>query len=318
MLGGLRFGLQDESERLNINILAVLADPAAAAATAAAAAQTSGSSTGTAAATGGTSTSGTPTTGGATGPTTGGSTGSTAPTTGATTGSNTSTGAASTGNGTGTSSTSNYESLANGITDASGEAILMDLPGMTIEVAHAILDWLDTDDTPREYGAEVEYYSSLMPPYAPANGPLKTLEELLLVRGVTPDLLFGRDVNRNGMLDIQEQSLPLNVIADDGTGSMDLGWAAYLSLYSKEKNVASDGTARINVNESDLQTLYDNLSAVCDASWVTFIVAYRQSGPYDANNAKNAASGNASGTAGDTSGAAGGAGTPANEEPAGS
>ncbi len=38
----------------------------------------------------------------------------------------------------------------------------------------------------------------LDPPYAPRNGPMETIEELLLVRGVTPELLFGVDANHNG------------------------------------------------------------------------------------------------------------------------
>src|SRR5262249_21214623 len=67
-----------------------------------------------------------------------------------------------------------------------GKQMLMTLPGMDDSIADAILDWLDSDDTPRENGAEVDYYSSLSPPYAPKNGPIETLEELLKVRGVTP------------------------------------------------------------------------------------------------------------------------------------
>ena len=38
---------------------------------------------------------------------------------------------------------------------------------MTEEIADAILDWLDEDEEPREYGAESDYYSSLSPGYAP-------------------------------------------------------------------------------------------------------------------------------------------------------
>jgi type II secretory pathway component PulK len=167
--------------------------------------------------------------------------------------------------------------------DVSGRAMLMKLPGMTIEIADAILDWVDQDDEMREYGAEIEYYSALNPPYTPQNGPFKTIEELLLVRGVTADLLFGRDVNRNGMIDVQEMDLPLAVDADPGDGSMALGWSAYLTLYSQEKNVTSTGEPRIDVNADDMQQLFDDLSAVMDASWATFIVAYRQNGPYTGN-----------------------------------
>ena len=146
--------------------------------------------------------------------------------------------------------------------DLSGEELLMKLPGMTIDVADAILDWIDEDDEPREYGAEIEYYSSLDPPYSPRNGSIESIEELLLVRGVTPDLLFGRDINRNGIVDLHEQQLPLYIEGDLGDGSMDRGWSAYLTLYSMEKNVDSEGNPRINLMEGDLQALYDELSLV--------------------------------------------------------
>ena len=72
------------------------------------------------------------------------------------------------------------------------------MPNMTPDVADAIVDWLDMDSSPRPYGAEDDYYTALSPPYHCKNGPLDSLEELLLVRGVTPELLFGNDQNRNG------------------------------------------------------------------------------------------------------------------------
>ena len=111
--------------------------------------------------------------------------------------------------------------------DTSGRAMLLKLPGMTIEIADAILDWIDDDDEPREYGAEIDFYSTLTPPYSPQNGPLKTIEELLLVRGITPDMLFGRDINRNGMIDVQEMDLPLVINGDPETGRWT--WAGRLT-----------------------------------------------------------------------------------------
>jgi len=36
------------------------------------------------------------------------------------------------------------------------------------------------------------------------SGPYDSLNELLLVRGVTPELLFGKDKNRNGVIDPDE------------------------------------------------------------------------------------------------------------------
>jgi type II secretory pathway component PulK len=157
--------------------------------------------------------------------------------------------------------------------DPSGQVLhdmLMLLPNMTEEIANAILDWLDPDDDPRASGAESDYYSALNPPYRAKNGPLETLEELLYVRGVTPQLLFGNDLNRNGILDPEE---------DDGSGVLDRGWSAYLTVYSREQNLASDGTPRIYVNDSDLNTLYDNLSTAVGQDLANYIIAYRMYGP---------------------------------------
>ena len=76
--------------------------------------------------------------------------------------------------------------------------ILMNLPEMTEEIADAIMDWLDSDDDARDFGVESAFYQGLSPPYAAKNGPMDSLDELLLIPGVTPQLLFGLDTNRNG------------------------------------------------------------------------------------------------------------------------
>ena len=81
---------------------------------------------------------------------------------------------------------------------------LMKLPGMTSDVADAIIDWRDTDEQAGAGGAETEYYQSLQPPYRCKNGPFETAEELLLVKGITPELLYGYDTNHNGVLDEEE------------------------------------------------------------------------------------------------------------------
>lgn len=53
--------------------------------------------------------------------------------------------------------------------------------------ADAVVDWLDNDDTPRVGGAESAYYLSLPFPYRAKNDLFDTLEELRLVRGMTPE-----------------------------------------------------------------------------------------------------------------------------------
>jgi len=58
-------------------------------------------------------------------------------------------------------------------------------------IVDSILDWIDTDDLKRINGAESEYYQSLPNPYKAKNGRLDTLEELLLIKEMSPDILFG-------------------------------------------------------------------------------------------------------------------------------
>src|SRR5579863_5022353 len=69
------------------------------------------------------------------------------------------------------------------------ETALMSLPEMTLEIADSILDWMDTDQTAMQNGAEIHYYQSLSPPYATKDNYLDSLDELLLVKGMTPQLL---------------------------------------------------------------------------------------------------------------------------------
>lgn len=55
----------------------------------------------------------------------------------------------------------------------------------------SIMDWRDPDDLHRTSGAENEYYRSLNPSYTAKNGPFDTVEDLLWVRGMTPEFFYG-------------------------------------------------------------------------------------------------------------------------------
>jgi len=53
-------------------------------------------------------------------------------------------------------------------------------------------DWTDADDAPRPDGAETDdYYANLDKPYRSRNGPLDTIGELALIKGITPEILQG-------------------------------------------------------------------------------------------------------------------------------
>ena len=58
-------------------------------------------------------------------------------------------------------------------------------------VVDSILDWRTPGELHRLNGAKSDYYQSLKEPYDCKNGSLDSIEELLLVRGVTPELFYG-------------------------------------------------------------------------------------------------------------------------------
>ncbi len=77
------------------------------------------------------------------------------------------------------------------------------------EIADCILDWMDADDNHRLNGAENDYYLSQFPPYRAKNGPLDSLEELLRVKGMTPELLYGdKDYDNPENADNKEELKP--------------------------------------------------------------------------------------------------------------
>ena len=181
--------------------------------------------------------------------------------------------------------------MADQLVSDGGRTLLMALPGMNDDIADAILDWMDEDDESRPYGAERDYYERLDPPYTTKNGPLDTVEELLLIRGVTPQLLFGKDTNRNGMVDAHEigpqstanamDPLAMASLTDETydpltEGSLDRGWSGYLTLYSQELNANEAGEQRIYLNGDDLQLLHEDLEATFGTEVANFVIAYRQ------------------------------------------
>jgi len=107
------------------------------------------------------------------------------------------------------------------------------------DILDAIKDWIDEDNEVTSFGAENSYYQSLDRPYSCRNAPFETLEELLLVKGITPELFYGTEdtAGISGCLTVQ-------------------------------------GDGRININTADpiaLEALSDEL----DSTMIEEIVAYR-------------------------------------------
>ena len=126
---------------------------------------------------------------------------------------------------------------------ANSNALSM-LPGMTTELAAAIVDWRSTNGT-LQLG-----YSSLG--YEAKRSPFETVDELRWVQGITLDHLFGDDRNQNGILDPDERSL---------TGSLysTPGLLDTTTVFSREPNFHADGTLLTNVNiRAQIQGLLDS------------------------------------------------------------
>ncbi|MGA2500359.1 MAG: hypothetical protein ABSH20_21665 [Tepidisphaeraceae bacterium] len=118
---------------------------------------------------------------------------------------------------------------------------LMLLPDMTDDVAAAIVDWRSDPSKSTPGGAESDYYLSLDDAYYCKNDLYESVEELLLVRGVTQEILYG-----NG------QAPPLgeasNVISSGSSSITNDLWLQYglyelLTAVSAEPASAATGAA---------------------------------------------------------------------------
>ncbi len=59
------------------------------------------------------------------------------------------------------------------------------------ELIDAFMDWTDPREFPRLDGVDPDYYLGLDPPYQPRGGPIDSLDELLLIKGFTPAIVYG-------------------------------------------------------------------------------------------------------------------------------
>jgi len=117
-------------------------------------------------------------------------------------------------------------------------------------IVDAIKDWIDTDNETTRFGAENAYYQTLEKPYPCKNAPIEFLEELLFVRGITKELLYGSGEKP--------------------------GISQYLSPH---------GNGKININTADLLILR-SLSDDIDQERAEDMVAYRENEENDLSDFK--------------------------------
>jgi len=115
------------------------------------------------------------------------------------------------------------------------------------DILDAVVDWLDPDDEVTHFGAESSYYLSLEKPYRCRNGPMQSIEELLLVKGITPEIFYGME------------DIP--------------GIARFLTVH---------GDGKVNINTAEPVVLW-SLSERMDLEMARDMASYREDGDNDTN-----------------------------------
>ena len=99
----------------------------------------------------------------------------------------------------------------------------LDLMGVELFTASTIVDsiedWRDPDTSPHVNGAESDYYLNLPQPYIAKDGPFDDMSEVLLVRGVTPDIYWGPGRTNRAVQTVRSLSPGVTGISDQGTTS---------------------------------------------------------------------------------------------------
>jgi DNA uptake protein ComE-like DNA-binding protein len=152
------------------------------------------------------------------------------------------------------------------------------LPGMTEDLAAAIIDWRDEDNTPGDGGAEDETYSRKEPDYQTKNSDFETVEELILVNGMTLDLLLGKDHNQNGIVEDSEEEASAANSTTRFSELNDFGLINFLTVHSEEANTDPDGQARININERNTSQLSQTLAKYLEQSKATSVIEKTNAG----------------------------------------
>jgi general secretion pathway protein K len=98
-------------------------------------------------------------------------------------------------------------------------------------VVDSILDWRTPGEAHRVNGAKSDYYQSLKEPYDCKNGNFDSIEELLLVRGVTHDLFYGKKTKNE----------------EEGTNADRVGLKDIFSIYASGE--------QIDINSASATTL---------------------------------------------------------------
>lgn len=132
-------------------------------------------------------------------------------------------------------------------------------------ISSSIQDWIDPDNSTHMGGAESDYYQSLTPPYFAKNKPMDDLAELLLVRGITPELYWGGVATNHPIAAFQ------NKLGRLGPVSSTVGYAVGLSeIFTPISN------GRVNINTASATVL--QMIPMIDENIAARIIEFRSEG----------------------------------------
>ncbi len=111
--------------------------------------------------------------------------------------------------------------------------------GFSIDIADCIIDWIDPDNVRFPYGAESsDYYLTLTPPYSAQNDEMKSIDELLLVKLITPENYYGLGGGNHGL----EKNL-----VEDNKGDVKIPLYKLENLSAVESKKESDSNSKENI-----------------------------------------------------------------------
>ncbi len=129
---------------------------------------------------------------------------------------------------------------------------------LAIEIADAVIDWIDSDDRESDFGAENNYYQSLEPAYDCKNAPIEFVEELLLVKGITREILFGASGNGG---------LSNYITAYGNNGKLNINSSDSLVLVALDSNM----TQELAESMIEFRTQEENRPKLANSSWYSNI-----------------------------------------------
>ncbi len=154
---------------------------------------------------------------------------------------------------------------------------LLAIPGMTAVAADSLLDWIDEDEHQREFGAETAWYLAQGLPQRPRQAAMESLEELLLVRGFSHNMLH--QTNQSALTTSRPT---LTTIPAEYAANKTM--LEHLTVCSAESNFNAQGIPKININQDALEKLFGQLELALGTEAARFIVAMRMNGPIKHDN----------------------------------